>query len=77
VLHFYGVTVYFVDEHNVNGPTMWYNVDEEPPCSDLSIFPSRGTTIGSSTSYYSTLEERKVALLYIYANIEVMDKYFE
>jgi hypothetical protein len=31
-------------------PTMWYNVDEEPPCSELSIFTSRGTTIGSSMS---------------------------
>jgi hypothetical protein len=48
---------------------MWYNVYEVPPCSDLSIFASRGTTVGSSTSYYSTVEERKVALLYMYANI--------
>jgi hypothetical protein len=56
---------------------MWYNVDEDPPCSDLSMFASRGTTIGSSMSYYSTLEERKVVLLYMYANIDGMDKYFE
>jgi hypothetical protein len=56
---------------------MWYNVDEEPPCSDLSIFASRGTTVGSSMSYYSTSEESKVALLYMYANIDGMDKYFE
>jgi hypothetical protein len=33
---------------------MRYNVDEEPPCSDLSIFASRDTTVGSSMSYYST-----------------------
>jgi hypothetical protein len=56
---------------------MWYNVDEEPHYSDLSIFASRGTTVGSSTSYYSTSEERKVALLYMYANIDGMDKYFK
>jgi hypothetical protein len=56
---------------------MWYNVDEEPPCSDLSIFASRGTTVGSRMSYYSSPEERKVALLYMYANIDGMDNYFE
>jgi hypothetical protein len=73
----YFSSVYFAKEHNVNAPTMRYNVDEEPPYSDLSIFASRGTTIGSSTSYYSTSEERKAALLYMYANIDGMDKYFE
>jgi hypothetical protein len=73
----YFSSVYFVEEHNVKAPTMWYNVDEEPPCSDLSIFALRGTTVGSSTSYYSTSEERKVALLYMYANLDGIDKYFE
>jgi hypothetical protein len=56
---------------------MWYSVDEEPPCSDLSIFTSMGTTGGSRTSYYSTPEERNVSLLYMYANIDGVDKYFE
>jgi hypothetical protein len=56
----YFSSVYFAKEHNVNAPTMQYNVDEEPPCSDLSIFASRDTTVGTSTSYYSTPEERKV-----------------
>jgi hypothetical protein len=73
----YFSSVYFTEKYNANAPMMWYNVDEEPPCSDLSIFTSRGTTIGSSTSYYSTSEERKVALLYTYANIDGMDTYFE
>jgi hypothetical protein len=73
----YFSSVYFAEEHNVNAPMMWYNVDEEPPCSDLSIFASRGTIAGSSTSYYCTSEERKAALLYMYANIDGMDKYFE
>jgi hypothetical protein len=75
VAHF--SSVYFVEEHNVNAPMMRYNVDEEPPYSDLSIFASRGITVGSSTSYYSTLKERNAALLYLYANIDGMDKYFE
>jgi hypothetical protein len=56
---------------------MLYNVDEEPPCSNLSIFSSSGTTVCSSMSHYSTLEERKAALLYMYANRDGMDKYFE
>jgi hypothetical protein len=73
----YFSSVYFAEEHNVNAPTVWYNVDEEPPCRDLSIFASRGTTVGSSISYYPTSEERMVVLLYIYANINGMDKYFE
>jgi hypothetical protein len=54
----YFSSVYFAQEHNVNAPTMRYNADEEPPCSDLSIFASRGTTIDSSMSYYSTSKER-------------------
>jgi hypothetical protein len=66
----YFSSVYFAEEHNVNAPMMWYNVDEEPPRSDLSIFALRGTTIGSSTSYSSTLEERKAVLLYLYGNID-------
>jgi hypothetical protein len=73
----YFSSVYIIEEHNVNAPTMWYNADEEPPCSDLSIFALRGTTVGSSTSYYSTTEEMKATLLYMYANIDGMDKYFE
>jgi hypothetical protein len=73
----YFSSVYFAEEHNVNALMIWYNVDEEPPCSDLSIFASRGTILGSSMSYYSTSKERKAALLYMYANIDGMDKYFE
>jgi hypothetical protein len=73
----YFSSVYFTEEHNVNAPTVWYNIDEEPPCSDLSIFASRGTIVGSSTNYYPTSEERVAALLYMYANIDGMDKYFK
>jgi hypothetical protein len=73
----YFSSVYFAEEHNVNALMVRYNVDEEPPCSDLSIFASRGTTFHSSTRYYPTSEERMAALLYMYANIDGMDKYFE
>jgi hypothetical protein len=73
----YFSSVYFIEDHNVNPPMMRYNMDEEPPCSDLSIFASRGTTVGSSMRYYSTSDESKAALLYMYANIDEIDKYFE
>jgi hypothetical protein len=29
--------LYFVEEHNVNAPALWYHVDE-PPISDLEFF---------------------------------------
>jgi hypothetical protein len=70
-------SIYFVDEHNVNAPTLRYSMDEEPPYSDLSIVTLRGTTVGSSMSYHSTTEERKAALLYMCANIDGMDKFFD
>jgi hypothetical protein len=73
----YFSSYYFAEEHNVNAPIMRYNVDQEPPCSDLSIFATRGITIGGSTSYNSTIEEWKVALLYMCTNIVGMDKYFK
>jgi hypothetical protein len=73
----YFSSVYFVDEHNVNAPSMRYNVDEEPSCSELEIFKCKGTTVGSSQAYDYTPEEREAALMYMYANMEEMDKYFE
>ena len=72
----YFSSVYFAEEHNVNAPTMRYNIDEEPPVSDIKIFQWRGTTVSSSTTYYPTQEERTDALLYMFSNIEEMDPYF-
>jgi hypothetical protein len=37
----YFTSVYFAEEHNVYTATMRYNVDEEPPVSDLNIFQWR------------------------------------
>jgi hypothetical protein len=34
----YFSSVYFAEEHNVNALTLRYNVDEEPPLSDLKFF---------------------------------------
>jgi hypothetical protein len=30
--------LYFAEEHSINIPTLWYHVDEGPPCSDLELF---------------------------------------
>jgi hypothetical protein len=73
----YFSSYYFAEENNVNASTMWYNVSEETPYGDLSIFETRGKTIDSSTSYNSTTEERNDALLYMFANIDGMEKYFK
>jgi hypothetical protein len=53
----YFSNVYFVEEYNVNALTLRYNVDEEPPLSDLKKFQWRGTTTSSSMAYYYTHEE--------------------
>jgi hypothetical protein len=50
----YFSSVYFTEEHNINALTLRYNVDEEPPLSDLKIFQWRGTTTSSSMTYYYT-----------------------
>ena len=72
----YFSSVYFAEEHNVNAPTMRYNIDEEPPVSDIKIFQWRGTTVSSSMTYYPSQEERTDALLYMFSNMEEMHPYF-
>jgi hypothetical protein len=53
----YFLSVYFVEEHNINALTLRYNVDEEPPLSGLKQFQWRGTTASNITTYYYTQEE--------------------
>ncbi len=72
----YFTSVYFIEHHNVNAPTMWYHVDEDIPCSDLQIFHWTGVAVGASTAYQPTKEEQMFALLYMYANMDEMDQYF-
>ena len=72
----YFSSVYFAEEHNVNAPTMRYNVDEEPSVADLQIFHSTGASASASKPYYFTPGERVSAYLYMYANIAEMDPYF-
>jgi hypothetical protein len=71
----YFTSVYFVEHHNVNTPTMRYHVDEDISCSDLQIFQWKGMVVGASMAYQPTQEEMS-ALLYMYANMDEMDQYF-
>jgi hypothetical protein len=48
----YFTSVYFAEEQNVYAATMRYNVDEEPPVSDLKIFQWRGTSTSKGTFYH-------------------------
>jgi hypothetical protein len=72
----YFSSVYFAEEHNVNAPTMRYNVDKEPFVADLQIFHSTGASASASKPYYFKPGERVSAYLYMYANITEMDPYF-
>jgi hypothetical protein len=72
----YFSSVYFVEHHNANAPTLRYHVDEDIPCSDLQIFQWMGVTVGASTTYQPTEEEQMSALLYMYANMDEIDQYF-
>jgi hypothetical protein len=69
-------SVYFVEEHNVYARTMRYNIDEEPPVSDLKILQWRGTSTSKGTFYHLSMDERMPALLCMYSNMEEMEPYF-
>jgi hypothetical protein len=72
----YFTSVYFAEEQNVYAVTMRYNVDEEPPVSDLKIFQWRGTSNSKGTFYLLSMDTRMSALLYMYSNMEEMELYF-
>jgi hypothetical protein len=55
---------------------MWYHVNQDDPHSDLSIFKSRGTTVGVGRIYHLSDEEQNSALLYMYINLDEMTYYF-
>jgi hypothetical protein len=72
----YFTSVYFIEEHNVNAPTMWYHVHQDDPHSDLSIFKSRGMIVGVGRVYHLSEEDWNFALLYTYTNLDEMTHYF-
>jgi hypothetical protein len=58
----YFLSVYFAEKYNINALTLRYNVDEEPPLSDLKIFQWIGATASSSMTYYYIQEKCCFAL---------------
>jgi hypothetical protein len=52
----YFTSVYFIENHNVNTPTMRYRVDKDIHCSELQIFQLKDTNVGASTAYHPTQE---------------------
>jgi hypothetical protein len=48
----YFTSVYFTEEHNVKVSMMRYHVHQDDPCSNLSIFKLRGTTVGVGRIYH-------------------------
>jgi hypothetical protein len=72
----YFMSLYFIEKHNVNAPTMWYHVHQDDPYSNLSIFKSRGTTVVVGRIYHISEEERNSALLYMYTNLDELTHYF-
>ena len=61
----YFSSVYFADEHNVNAPTMRYNVDEDPPCSVLLIFQWRGVTTVAAQHTFIHQKKRSSFVVYV------------
>jgi hypothetical protein len=72
----YFTSVYFTEEHNVNAPMMLYHVHQDDPHPDLSIFKSRGMTVGVGRVCHLSEEGQNSALLYMYTNLDEMTHYF-
>jgi hypothetical protein len=72
----YKEIAYFIEEHNINAHTVRYHVHKHDPHFDLSIFKSRGTTVGVGRIYHLSEEDRNSALLYMYTNLDEMTHYF-
>jgi hypothetical protein len=45
-------SVYFVDEHNINAPTLRYHDVQVGPHNHLQIFNIEGNTVGASIEYH-------------------------
>jgi hypothetical protein len=72
----YFISIYFIEEHNVNAPTMRYHVHQDDTHFDLSIFKSRGMTVGVGRVCHLSEEDWNYSLLYMYTNLDEMTHYF-
>jgi hypothetical protein len=58
----------------------YHDAAEEPTSeaiSDLKIFQSKGKPVGSYTAHRVDQKELNLAMLYLYSNMEEVDKYFK
>jgi hypothetical protein len=69
-------STYFVEENNINAHIPRYHTLNETRRSNLKLFQWTGKAVGASLVYEMCIQEWNTALLYMYTNMEEMDKYF-
>jgi hypothetical protein len=68
---------YFAKKRNVYATAERYHDAAEKPSSDRKIFQWKGQPVGSYTAHHVEYEELNLAMLYMYSNMEEVEKYFE
>jgi hypothetical protein len=69
-------STYFAEENNINAHIPRYHTSNETPKSNLKLFQWTGKAVGASLVYEMCIQEWNTALLYMYTNMEEMEKYF-
>jgi hypothetical protein len=69
-------STYFAEENNTNAHIPCYHTSNETPTSNLKLFQWTGKAVGASLVYEMCIQEWNIALLYMYINMEEMEKYF-
>jgi hypothetical protein len=54
----------------------WYNIVEEVPLNELSIFQWKGKCVGAPSAHYVTYKEWNYIMLYMYTNMKEIQPYF-
>jgi hypothetical protein len=68
---------YFSRANNVNAHTTLYQIVEEVPLSEPSIFQWKGKGVGAPSAHYVMDDEWNYTMLYMYMNIEEVQPYFD
>jgi hypothetical protein len=72
----YYTSTYFAEENNINAYILRYHTSHETSRSNLKLFKWTGKPMGACLVYELCIQEWNTALLYMYTNMEEMDKYF-
>jgi hypothetical protein len=56
---------------------MRYDIVEEVPLSELTIFQWKGKGVGDPSAHYVTEDEWNNTMLYMYTNMEEVQSYFD